>query len=99
MLFNSDIVNFTWKTDEGETESIVLLIFILWRCFNRRWMRGGRVVLAETISMTHSDTLYQLDISTFYFYESLLFQISLEIYKNVGLSLSANYFFSQQPRR
>ena len=24
LLFNSDIVNFVWKTDEGEAESIVL---------------------------------------------------------------------------
>ena len=29
LLFNSDIVNFVWKTDEGETESIALLIFVL----------------------------------------------------------------------
>ena len=36
-------------------------------------------ILAEAISMTHSGLLYQLDISTFYFYEPLLFQIlSLE---------------------
>ena len=27
LLFNSDIVNFVWKTDEGKAESIVLLIF------------------------------------------------------------------------
>ena len=33
MLFNSDIVNFVWKADEGEAESIVLLIFVVWRCF------------------------------------------------------------------
>ena len=31
--------------------------------------------LAEAISMTHSDMFYSLDISTFYFYELLLFQI------------------------
>ena len=37
LLFNSDIVNFVWKTDDGETEYIVLLIFVLWWCFNRRW--------------------------------------------------------------
>ena len=43
LLFNSNILNFVWKTDEGEAESIVLLIFVLWRCFNRRWMRGGEV--------------------------------------------------------
>ena len=30
-----------WSTIEGETESIFLLISVLWRCFNRWWMRGG----------------------------------------------------------
>ena len=43
LLFNTDIMNFGWKTDEGEAESIVLLIFVLCRCFNLRWMRGGGV--------------------------------------------------------
>ena len=43
VFFNTDIVNFVWKTDEGEAESIVLLIFVLWRCLNLRWMRGGGV--------------------------------------------------------
>ena len=38
LLFNSDIVNFVWKTDEGEAESIVLLIFVLWWCFYCRWV-------------------------------------------------------------
>ena len=38
--FKSDIVNFQWKTDEGAAESIVLLIFVLWQCFNCQWMRG-----------------------------------------------------------
>ena len=32
-------------------------------------------ILAEAIGMAHSDMLYRLDISTFYFYEPLLFQI------------------------
>ena len=41
LLFNTDIVNFVSKTDEGEAESIVLLILVLWWCFNGRWMRGG----------------------------------------------------------
>ena len=41
MLFNTDIMNYVWKTDEVEAESIVLLIFVLWRCLNLRWMRGG----------------------------------------------------------
>ena len=43
LLSNSDIVNFVWKTDEGEAESIVLLIFVLRRCFNRRLVRGRGV--------------------------------------------------------
>ena len=85
-------MNFVWKTDEGEAESIVLLIFVLWQCFNRRRVmvvgRGRKSylgpaeiasissrILAEAVSMTHSDTLYRLDISTFYFYKPLLFQI------------------------
>ena len=33
------------------------------------------VILAEAISMTHSDMLHPLDISTSYLYEPLLFQI------------------------
>ena len=35
------------------------------------------VILAEAISMAHSDMLYRLDIYTVYFYEPLLLQISL----------------------
>ena len=31
------------KTDQGEAKKIVLLIFVLWRCLDRRWMRGGGV--------------------------------------------------------
>ena len=31
------------KFDEGKSESIALLIFVLWRCMNCRWMRGGGV--------------------------------------------------------
>ena len=30
LLFNSDIVNFVWKTDEGEAQSIILLNFGFW---------------------------------------------------------------------
>ena len=37
---NSDIVKFVWETDEREEESIVLLSFVLWQCFNRWWLRG-----------------------------------------------------------
>ena len=43
LFFNINIVNFVWKTDEREAESIVLLIFVLWRFMNLRWMRGGGV--------------------------------------------------------
>ena len=44
LLFNFDIVNFAQKTDHEEAESIVLLIFVFWRCFNRRWVMGGGVL-------------------------------------------------------
>ena len=43
MLFNTDIVNFVQKTDEEETERIVLLIFALYRYLNRPWMKDGGV--------------------------------------------------------
>ena len=46
LLFNSDIVNVVWKAvEKGRegAESIILLIFVLWHCFNRRWIvRWGR---------------------------------------------------------
>ena len=29
LFFNTDVVNFVWKTDEGETENIVLLISVI----------------------------------------------------------------------
>ena len=40
MLFNTDIVNFVLKTDEGEAESTD---FVLWRCLKPRWMTSGRL--------------------------------------------------------
>ena len=50
ILFNSDIVNFVWKIDDRETESIAFLIFVLYQRFNRRWVKGGGVVQeAESI--------------------------------------------------
>ena len=43
LLFNSDIVNFVGKIDEGEAKNIVLVIFdLLWR-LNCRWVRVGGV--------------------------------------------------------
>ena len=40
--FNSDIVNFVWKTNQegGRSREHYLLIFVLWRCFTCRWVRG-----------------------------------------------------------
>ena len=86
-------VNFVWKADEREGESIISLIFAPWRCFNHQWVSGGGVgvenliqghlkshpfpggILAKAIRMTHSGILHRVDISTFYFYEPLPFQI------------------------
>ena len=41
LLFNADIVNFAPKSNQGEAESIALLIFVLWWYLNRWWMKGG----------------------------------------------------------
>ena len=41
LLYHSDIVNFVWKTDEGEVEGIVLFMFVIWWWFCCRWVRGG----------------------------------------------------------
>ena len=38
-----------WKADEEEAESIFLLIFVLWRCFYRRWVIRGGVGLESVI--------------------------------------------------
>ena len=32
--FNSDVVNFVWKTDEGEAESIFIKFVVFRLCFN-----------------------------------------------------------------
>ena len=43
-------MNFVWKIDDRETESIAFLIFVLYQRFNRRWVKGGGVVQeAESI--------------------------------------------------
>ena len=77
LLFNSDIVKFVWKTDYGEAESIVLLISVLWRCFNHRWMRGGNSYLGPAgIASFYGLFLWAIAVSDFR---------CLEIYKNLGL--------------
>ena len=55
LLFKTDIVNFVSKTDEGEAESIVWLIFVFCLCLNRRWMRGGGVGPPEIASFSSRD--------------------------------------------
>ena len=70
-------MNFVWKAHDGEVESIVLLTSVLWRWFNRQWMRSGvgwggggglklhpflRGILAKGISITHSSMLHSLDV-------------------------------------
>ena len=59
LLFNSDIVNFVWKTDEEEAESIILLIFDIWRCFNCRWVRGGGVCQKVLFRASWNRTFFQ----------------------------------------
>ena len=36
-------MNYVWKANDREAEGIVLLIFVLWRCFNDLWVRSGGV--------------------------------------------------------
>ena len=43
LLFYSDIVSSVRKTNEGEKESIILLIVVLWGSFNCCWLCGGGV--------------------------------------------------------
>ena len=113
LLLYSDIVSLVWKTIGREAKNIVLLIFILWRCFNYRlggaesliydqlnpYLLPARI-LAETINMTHSAMLYRLGVSKFYFYEPLLFQIFVPWkFRKLESFLVYHHFYSQQPRR
>ena len=86
MLFNSDIVNFVWKTDQGKAESSVVLIFcsLAVLLLGEGWWGGTEnqnLILfqpgfyCEAISIPHSGLLYRLNIFTFCFHEPLLFQI------------------------
>ena len=99
-LFNPDIVNFMRKTDEEEVKNIVLLIFVLWWCFNHQWMRGevGQNVLFRA-SWNHiffqpgsnkHDTFWHV-VWTGYFYVLWAIAVSdfclLEICKNFCLPL------------
>ena len=63
LLFNTDIVNFAAKTDEGEVESIVLLIFVLWWCLNRRWKRGGGVGQKSSLGPAEIPSFSRRDFS------------------------------------
>ena len=73
-----------------ESESIALLMFVLWWCFNRWWMVGSAVLHKVFIgassnrifsnkdfsrSNEHDTYVASMDISTFYFNEQLLLQI------------------------
>ena len=37
------LLSFVSKTDEEEAETIILLIFVMWGCFNFQWVKGGGV--------------------------------------------------------
>ena len=97
LIFNTDIVNLVWKIDEGEAESIILLIFVLWRCLNRRWSWNCIFFQSGFSRSNKHDTFWQA-VSTGYFYVLFLWVIavsdflSLEINENVGLLLSVITF-------
>ena len=89
LVFNTDIVNFAVKTNAESTVLLIFLLWrSLHRRWMRGGGVGQKSylgpteivsfssrILAEAKNMTYSDMLYRLDISTFCFYESLLFQI------------------------
>ena len=83
-------MNFVWKTDEGETESIVLLIFVLWQYFNLGrwgvvgWGRNFYLGLAEIASFSSRDLgrnnkhdTFWYVVSTGYFYSLFLWAIAV----------------------
>ena len=77
-------VSYVWKTNEGEAESIVLLIFDSWRCFNCRWVTGGGLcqkVLFRTsgfsrgFSQSNKHDTFWYVVSSGYFYVLFLWAI------------------------
>ena len=88
------IVNFVWKADEGEAKSIVLIIFVLWQCFNRQWVRDGGLgrnsysVSAEIASFSRWDFIWSNKHDTFwhfavteYFHVSFLSLITVSDFR------------------
>ena len=63
LLFNTDIVNFAAKTDEGEAGSSVLLIFVLWWSLHRRWMSGGGVVQKSYLGLAEIASFFSRHFS------------------------------------
>ena len=49
LIFNTDIVSFVWKTDEGEAESIVFINFcslvVLESSVDERWWGGAESLI------------------------------------------------------
>ena len=93
-------MNFLWKTGQGEAESIVLLIFALWRCFNRQWISGGgvgqKILFRGSWHPIKHDTFWH--VLTGYFFVLFLWAIAVsdfcswEIHKNFSLPSFAIIF-------
>ena len=92
LLLNSVIVNILWKTDDGEAENIVLLMFVLWRNFNR-WLVLFRaswncIFFQPGFCRGNKHDTFWHVLSTRYFYVLFLWVIAvsdfspLEVYKN-----------------
>ena len=63
--FKTDIVNLVWKTNEREAESVVLLIFVHWRCLNLRCGRSGGVEQKALFRASWNRIFFQLVFFTF----------------------------------
>ena len=93
LLFSTDIVNFVWKTNEGEAKGIVSLIFL---SFGGAWIvNGWGVGAAEPVSFSSREfsrnnkhDIFWHAVTTGYFNVLFLWTIPfqvfflLEIYKN-----------------
>ena len=92
-----------WKADEGETESTILLIFVLWRCFNRRWVMGGGMGWDRNpysgpaemgsfsrwdFNQTNENDKYWHVLSAGYFYILFLWAMAVADFCHLGLPLS-----------
>ena len=102
LLFNIDIVNFVWKTDERGAESIALLIFVLWRCLNFggwgvvEWGRRSYLGPAEIVSSS-SQSFLHLNQIWFKCFTALIFSNSILLHIEAVVRRCSSKWVSLRP--